>query len=91
MVLSWPVRIRENLVITPSFSAFNVFNFSNFNPETGALINSVTPLNVGDGSPGSVLNTGSFATRDSLRVGTGSGVFSQASPRQVEFGLKLSF
>lgn len=91
MTLAWPVKIGERVVLTPSFSAYNVFNFSNFAPVTGQLANSSFPGQVGPGDSGSATGTGTYTDRDQLRIGTGSGVFSQAAPRQLEFGLKLNF
>jgi hypothetical protein len=94
-VFSWPIKLRESLVIEPSIGAFNVFNFHNFGIPT-PLINdqSSGPFPAGTfGSAGSVTGTGSGSlnSRESLRTGTGSGVFSNGAPRQVEFGLKFNF
>ena len=92
MTLAWPIKIRENFSIEPSVSAYNVFNFSNFTRETGLLTNQTVPYTgTVYGSTGSINGTGTPAERDSLRVGTGSGVFDQGAPRQVEFTLKLNF
>jgi hypothetical protein len=89
-VLSWPIKLRENLSIEPSISAFNVFNVANFGRLGGLL----------SGAPGSA--NGTFSSRtapvtglfpngrpdlNSVRIGTGSGVFAVGAPRQVEFGL----
>jgi len=94
-VLSWPVKVRENLSIEPSIGAFNVFNFHNFDIPTAFMTDQTTgPFPAGTyGSAGSVTGTGagSLNSRESLRVGTGSGVFSNGAPRQVEFGLKVNF
>lgn len=43
------------------------------------------------GSAGSVTGTTVGQYRESLRTGTGSGVFANGAPRQVEFGLRISF
>ena len=74
----------ERFTIEPSMGIFNVFNFANFNlpPSTmSAFLN------------GSVqsLNGTTSATQGSLRVGNGTGVYSLGSPRQLEFGLRLTF
>lgn len=89
-VLSWPIKVRESLTIEPSISAFNVFNMANFSRlgGTGGLI--------GSGSPGSANGTadshnGSVPDLNSVRIGTGSGVFAVGAPRQVEFGLRFTF
>ena len=74
----------ERFTIEPSMGIFNVFNFANFNllPEvmTGLLNGSTQSLN---GTTGS--------NQGSLRVGNGTGVYSLGSPRQLEFGLRLTF
>jgi hypothetical protein len=81
-VLSWPFRIKEKLTIEPSVGFYNVFNFVNYNALTGL-----------SGGPGTINGTssGDNVGHDSVRVGTGSGVFSAGAPRQTEFGLKLEF
>jgi hypothetical protein len=90
-VLSWPFKFKERFTIEPSIGAFNVFNFANFGRLTGGLT-------TGSGSGGSVTGTvnshtgnANFADLNSVRTGTGSGVFAVGASRQVEFGLKLTF
>jgi carboxypeptidase family protein len=91
-VLSWPIKLKENISIEPSISAFNVFNMANFAPLNGHL----------SGAPGSVNNTQNghlgqslvsqnIGDLNSVRIGTGSGVFAVGAPRQVEFGLRINF
>jgi hypothetical protein len=90
--LAWPIKLTERFNIEPSVSAFNVFNLANFGTELGFLPYSQTPFPVGStGNAGSVNGTASGPTRESLRTGTGSGVFSLGAPRQMEFGLRLNF
>jgi len=90
--LAWPIKVTERFSIEPSFSAFNVFNLANFLTETNPLTTQFTPFAPGStGGAGSVNGTTSGSTRESLRVGTGSGVFSLGSPRQVEWGIRLNF
>jgi len=74
----------ERFSVEPSMSIYNLFNFANFNllPEvmTGLLNGSTQSLN------------GTTASNQgSLRVGNGTGVYSLGSPRQLEFGLRLTF
>jgi len=96
-VLSWPIRFKERFTIEPSIAAYNVFNFANFARLTGAL-NTPDPT-TGVGAGGSVTGTSNSHTStnplipdlNSVRTGTGSGVFAVGASRQVEFGLKLSF
>jgi hypothetical protein len=65
-------------------SAFNVLNFANFDGPGNRLSGAL------NGTPGSVNGTAS-ADRAANRIGPGSGVFSFAAPRQVQFGVKLTF
>jgi len=90
-VLSWPIKLRERFTIEPSISAFNIFNFSNFGRLTGG-INSLANGAAG-GSVIGTANSHSLSSGDlnSVRIGTGSGVFAAGASRQVEFGLKMSF
>ena len=90
--LAWPIKLTERFSLEPSFSAFNVFNLANFGTEFGGMPYSVTPIAPGSvGSAGSVNGTASGSTRESVRIGTGSGVFSLGAPRQVEWGIRLNF
>jgi hypothetical protein len=90
--LAWPIKVTERFNIEPSFSAFNVFNLANFGIENGFMPNSTTPFLPGSTGPaGNVNGTASGSTRESLRIGTGSGVFSLGAPRQVEWGIRLNF
>jgi len=90
--LAWPIKVTERFNIEPSFSAFNVFNLANFGIENGFMPNQTTPFAAGSVGPaGNVNGTASGSTRESLRIGTGSGVFSLGAPRQVEWGIRLNF
>lgn len=87
MSLTWvgKVNIKEReLTIQPSVSAYNLFNFANFNIPGNVLSGILT------GGAGS-LNGTTYGGADSVRVGVGTGVFSLGAPRTVEFGLKLVF
>jgi len=93
-VLSWPIKLRERFTLEPSISAFNVFNFANFDRLTGGINTAA-----GGGAGGSVNGTANthtssdrnFADLNAVRAGTGSGGFAVGASRQVEFGLKLTF
>lgn len=97
MIVAWPIKLNERISIEPSVGAYNVLNFANFNTLSGLLSNTTyvpggAPAT--GGAPQTVTGTANSTTpngRESLRTGTGSGVFSQGSPRQLEFGLKLNF
>lgn len=91
--LAFPIHVGEILTIEPRVSAFNVFNFANFGGP-GEEISGIL-----DAAPGLAANnstrscgvTPNFCTARSNRVGQGSGVFSQGAPRQVEFGVRVTF
>ncbi|MDD5543081.1 MAG: carboxypeptidase regulatory-like domain-containing protein [Acidobacteriia bacterium] len=76
-------RIPEGVVVEPSVSIYNLFNFANFdgpsNPMSGQL----------NGSAGSV--NGTTPGDRTNRIGLGSGVFGLGAPRQFEFGVKVTF
>jgi len=91
-VLSWPIKITERFNVEPSVSAYNAFNLANFNRLEGFLDNPPTPYAPGTTGPaGNVNGTTRGFLENSVRTGTGSGVFSLGAPRQLEFGLKLNF
>ena len=83
----WPIKLREGMTLEPSLSVFNLFNFANFNSASNYLSGFL------NGSQGTVNGTplSDKATKDSLRVGTGTGVNTSGAPRQIEWSLKLLF
>lgn len=82
--LAWNHPVRERVLIAPSVSVYNLFNFANFDLPPGVM----SPLL--NGSPGSVNGT-TAKDRISNRVGVGTGVFGLGSPRVLEFGLRVEF
>jgi hypothetical protein len=82
--LAWRYAIKERVTIEPSIGFYNVGNFSNFNlpPNTLSGI-----LSGGSGT----LNGTNKADNDAFRVGNGTGVYSVGSPRQLEWGLRVTF
>ncbi len=90
--LSWPYVFKDRFTIEPSVSAFNIFNSANFdssmNPSGGILPPATAfPPN---GSLGLGCGTATSCNSPN-RVGSGSGVFSLGSARQLEFGLRVTF
>ncbi|MGZ4835928.1 MAG: outer membrane beta-barrel protein, partial [Terriglobales bacterium] len=93
--LSWPFRVGERVKLEPSASFFNVFNFANF----GGAGNQLS--GVLNGAPGSSLNNASspgycgsstaFCTSRLDRVLAGSGTYANGAPRQMEFGIRITF
>jgi hypothetical protein len=82
---SWVFKIKERFQIEPSVSFFNLFNFANFDPGNDPL------SGVLDATQGSVNGTPDTLQTRTNRIGLGSGVFSSGSPRQLEFGLRITF
>jgi len=80
--VSFPFRVREHITIDPSFAFFNLLNFANFGGAGGLS-------GILNGAPGSAGYT--LYNQQGNRVGLGSGVFQSGAPRQIEFGLRVSF
>jgi hypothetical protein len=80
----WSYAIRESVKLQPSAAFFNLFNFANFDLPAASLNGLLT------GAPGQI--NGTTALGHNLdRVGVGTGVYSLGAPRQIEFGLRLTF
>jgi hypothetical protein len=88
---SWPIKIKEHVIVEPSASVFNVFNLVNtFLPGNlpGA---SLLPGQNGLLAPnvlGGVSSGSGFAP---FRAGFQSGTYAFGAPRRFEFGLRISF
>lgn len=93
--LSWPFALGERAKIEPTFAVFNVFNLANYGGP-GAQLSGVL-----DGSPGTSLNnstkpgycgsTTSFCTSRLDRALPGSGTYANGAPRQMQFGVRVTF
>jgi len=82
--LSWSYILHEKLTIQPSVGFYNLFNFANFDLP-GNMMNGLLTGAVGQ------INGTTYSGHNINRVGVGSGVYSLGAPRQIEFGLRLSF
>lgn len=76
--LSWHLKIRERLTISPTVDCFNIFNKTNAQGPLSGILS--------DG-PGTINGTTAYFTR----VGAGSGSFSSGQPRAFQFGIRVSF
>jgi len=93
--VSWPFALGDHARIEPNIAVFNAFNLANYGGP-GAQLSGVL-----DGAPGTSLNnsttpgycgnTTSFCTSRLDRVLPGSGTFANGAPRQLEFGLRITF
>jgi hypothetical protein len=81
---SWSYTIRERLNVQPSMGIYNLFNFANFDLP-GNMLNGLLT-----GAPGQINGT-TPQGHNVKRVGVGTGVYSLGAPRQIEFGLRLTF
>lgn len=84
MKVAWCHTIREAVTIQPSVGFYNLFNFANFDLPGSALNGLLT------GAAGQINGT-TLASHNVNRVGVGTGVYSLGAPRQLEFGLRVSF
>jgi len=82
--VSWSHRIRETLTLQPSVGFYNLFNFANFDLPGNAL-NGVLAGTAGQ------INGTTRTDHNLTRVGVGTGVYALGAPRQIEFGLQLTF
>ena len=94
--LYWPIKVGERFVIEPSAAVFNVLNFANgFGPGNTALQSLVPGPNPNAISNGLIApNAVGGVTGPSFspfRSGLQGGTFALGSPRQLAFGLKISF
>ena len=78
----------EQFRIEPQVAFFNLFNRHNFNGPNGPV--GWRALDNTPGATGAINNT-THASREPSLIGLGTGVFSDGSPRTIEFGIKLSF
>ena len=82
--IGWSYMPRERLTVQPSVGFYNLFNFANFDLPGTALNGLLT------GAAGQINGT-TPAGHNIDRVGVGTGVYSLGAPRQIEFGLRLTF
>jgi len=90
--LSWSHTFHDRFKFEPSVGLFNAFNIANFNIPPGTMSGW---LNEGAGSINSVhtlTHPGETGPEsNAFRVGNGSGVFNQGTPRTLEWRLRITF
>lgn len=82
--LRWSHAIGEKLTLQTNVSFYNLFNFANFDFPS-ALLNGLLT-----GAAGQINGTTALG-HNIDRVGVGTGVYSLGAPRQIEFGLRITF
>ncbi|HKM48937.1 MAG TPA: hypothetical protein VJX69_15195 [Terriglobales bacterium] len=82
--VSCSYQMRERFTVQPSAGFYNLFNFANFDLPGNALSGLLT------GAAGQINGT-TRVGHDVNRVGVGTGVYSLGAPRQLEFGLRITF
>jgi hypothetical protein len=93
---SWPVTFRDRITIEPSAAVFNVLNYGNAGQPGNMFGSSLYPGPNPTFQPNGTLAPNVIggitnATLSSLRAGLQSGNFAVGAPRQIEFGLKITF
>jgi hypothetical protein len=82
-----PIKFGERVTIEPSASFYNLFNFVNYDTNPSVRLQGV--LNGAEGTISGTPNT--IEARVPERAFQSSGVFGLGSPRQMEFGLRITF
>ena len=82
--LTWTRTFYERFTVQPSVGFYNLLNFANFDLP-GLTLNGLLT-----GSAGQINGTDSTG-HNIDRVGVGTGVYALGAPRQIEFGLNLTF
>src|SRR5258707_39568 len=93
--LFWPLHVGERMLVEPNVSIFNVFNFANFGgagSQLSGVLNSAPGSSLNNASSGGVCgNSTAFCTSRLDRVLPGSGTYANGAPRQMEFGVRITF
>lgn len=84
MKFAWTHSFHERFTVEPSVGFYNILNFANFDLPGNTLSGLLT------GSAGAINGT-TPTDHNITRVGVGTGVYGLGAPRQIEFGLQISF
>jgi len=93
---SWPITFRDRVTIEPNAAVFNVFNFANEGQPGNMFGSSLYPGPNPTFQPNGTLAPNVIggitkAGMSPFRAGLESGNFAVGAPRQIEFGLKVTF
>ena len=93
--LNWPLHIGDRFTIEPNVSLFNVFNFANFGApgnQLSGVLNGATGSSLNNASSaGFCGNSSAFCSSRLDRILPGSGTYANGAPRQMEFGVRVTF
>jgi hypothetical protein len=96
--LGWEHHLTDRISVIPSVSAYNLFNFANFDlpgfVQTGVLnfgAGSLNPNATGVQPQNTAGGNSSFRSGRFNRASLGPGMSASGAPRSLEFGLKISF
>lgn len=95
LMLAWPIKVGDRFRLEPQISFYNVFNIANYdiggNLPLGVLLpgNSLCSSCLTDNVVGGV--TGAATQINPFRASMQSGTNAFGAPRQIEFGLRLTF
>jgi len=93
--LSRPFHVGERVKMEPNVSVFNLFNWANFGGpgyQLSGVMNGAPGTSLNNASSGGYCgNTTAFCTARLDRILPGSGTYATGAPRQVEFGVRVTF
>ena len=88
---SWPITIKDRVTIEPSASVFNVLNLSNYFLPGNLAGSSLIPGQNGQLAANVVGGVIQGTSLTPFRANYGSGTFALGTPRQFQFGLRITF
>jgi hypothetical protein len=92
---SRPFQVSERVKLEPSVSLFNAFNWANFGGagnQLSGILNGAPGTSLNNASAGGFCgNSTAFCTSRLDRVVEGSGTYANGAPRQLEFGVRITF
>jgi hypothetical protein len=90
--LAWPFQIGELVRFEPNVSVFNFANFAGAGNQLSGVLNSAPGTSLNNASSaGFCGNSTTFCSSRQDRVLAGSGTYANGAPRQIEFGVRITF
>jgi hypothetical protein len=88
---SWPINLKDRVTIEPSASVFNVLNMANYFLPGNLPGASLIPGQNGVLAPNVVGGVIQGTSLTPFRANLGSGTFALGTPRQFQFGVRITF